>query len=340
MTPIMLSISRHFLTHLGMTLLMCGALAHTAQAQKNPGLPGNYPSKPVRILIGTAPGGSTDFLSRTILGRVGEKWGATFVMENIASVAGGAIPLEAALKQPADGYTILTASGSTYQNATYSQKVSYDVRKVFTGAAQFTISPLVMGVNATLPVNNVKELIAYAKSKPAGELNLATSGIGSSSHLAGELLNLLAGIEMTSVPYKGVAPSVTDTIAGRTQITFGTSVALLPHVRSGKLKLLGITSPTRMSSLPDVPTIAEMGVPGYAYVGWIGAVVKTGTPPAIISALNQDAIQVIKSPEVQKALSADGSEPAYSSLEQFRETIDGALERAGKLIKERGLVLN
>lgn len=320
-------------------LLLALASSSLAHAQKPPGLPAGYPAKPIRVLIGTAPGGSTDFLSRTVLGKMAEKWGTSFVMENISSVAGGAIALDAALKQPADGYTILTCAGSTFQNATFTQKVPYDVRKVFTGTVQFTISPLVMGVTASLPVNNVKELIAYAKARPR-ELNLATTGIGSSAHLTGELFNMLAGVEMVSVPYKGVAPSVTDTIAGRTQVTFGTSVALLPHVRSGKLKLMGITSPTRTTSLPDVPTIAEMGVPGFSYVGWIGAVMRTGTPAAIISALNQDGVQIMKSPEIQKALGADGSEPAYSSLEEFRETIDVALEKAGKLIKERGLVLN
>lgn len=313
--------------------------APLALAQKPASLPAGYPAKPVRVLIGTAPGGSTDFLSRTVLSKVGEKWGSTFVMENISSVAGGAIALDAALKQPADGHTILTCAGSTFQNATFTQKVPYDVRKVFTGVIQFTVSPLVMGATAALPVNNVKELIAHAKAHPR-ELNIATTGIGSSAHLSGELFNMLAGVEMVSVPYKGVAPSVTDTIAGRTQVTFGTSVALLPHVRAGKLKLLGITSPRRLSSLPDVPTIAEMGVPGFDYVGWIGAVVRSGTPPAIVAALNADGVQVMKSPDIQKALAADGSEAAYASVEQFRETIDSALERAGRLIRERGLVLN
>ena len=324
----------------GLCLLGLSMAASTTAAQQKPaGLPGNYPAKPVRVVIGTAPGGSTDFLGRTILGKIGDKWGAPFIMENMSSAAGSIIALDAVLKVPADGYTLLVTSGSTFQNAMFVQKVAYDVRKVFTPIAQFTNSPLVMAVNASLPVNNVKELIAYAKSRP-GELNIANTGIGSSAHLSGELFKYLTGTDMLSVPYKGVGPSVLDTVAGRTHVTFGTSVALLPHVRSGKLKLMGITSATRIRSLPDVPTIAEMGVPGFAYSGWIGSVARAGTPPAILAALHQEAIAIIKSAEVQKALAADGSDPAYSTQAQFKDVIDGALGHAEKLIKESGLKLD
>lgn len=313
-------------------------MAFTVQAQKPSGLPANYPNKPVRVILSTAPGGSTDFLGRTILGKVAEKWGSPFVMENFASAVGGIIALDAALKAPADGHTLLVTSGSTFQNANFVAKTSYDVRKVFTPIAQFTNSPLLMSVNAAMPFSTVKELIAYAKNKP-GELNIATSGLGTSAHLSGELFKYMTGTNMLSVPYKGVAPSVTDTIAGRTQIVFGTTVGLLPHVRAGKLKALGMTSSNRLQSLPDMPTIAEMGIPGFEYIGWIGTVGRAGTPPAIVSALNHEAVQIIRSPEVQKALAADGSDPAYATPEQFREVIVGALDRAERLIKDAGLKL-
>jgi tripartite-type tricarboxylate transporter receptor subunit TctC len=306
----------------------------SAQAQKPPG----FPTKPVRVIIGTAPGGSTDFLSRTILGGVAERWGASFIMENHSSLVGGILAMDATLKAPADGYTILTCSGSTFQNAVFIAKVPYDVRKAFTPVMQFTTSPLVMGSNASRPYGNIKELIAYAKANP-GKVNLANSGIGTSAHLSGALFKHLTGTVMQDIPYKGVSPSVLDTVAGRTDVVFGTSVALLPHVRSGKLKLLGITSPERMPTLPDVPTIAEEGVPGFAYIGWIGAVAKTGTPPNIVNAINKEAIGVIKSPQVQKALSADGSAAAYNSPEQFRVVIDSALDRVEQLIKQTGLKL-
>jgi len=313
--------------------------AGVAQAQKPPGLPGGYPAKPVRVIIGTAPGGSTDFLGRMIYTKMAEKWGSTFVMENVSAVAGGVIAIDQVLKAPTDGYTLLVTSGSAFQGAMYTHKVSYDVRKVFAPAIQFTISPLVMAVNPELPAQNIKELIALAKSKP-GQLNIATSGIGSSAHLSGELFNLLAGVEMVSIPYKGVAAGALDTIAGRTQVTFGTSVALLPHIRAGKLRLMGITSGTRMGTLPDIPTIAEGGLPDYAYIGWIGSVARTGVPLPILEALNRDGVGILKSPEVQKAMSTDGSQAAYSNLEEFRETIVSSLARAEKLIKERNLVLN
>lgn len=313
-------------------------LALSVHAQKPPGLPASYPNKPVRVILSTAPGGSTDFLGRTILGKVAEKWGSPFVMENFSSAVGGIIALDATLKAPADGHTVLVTSGSTFQNANFVAKTNYDVRKAFTPIAQFTNSPLLMSVNASLPFGNVKELIAYARSKP-GELNIATSGVGTSAHLSGELFKYMTGTNMLSVPYKGVAPSVTDTIAGRTQIVFGTTVGLLPHVRAGKLKALGMTSATRLQSLPDMPTIAEMGVPGFEYIGWIGMVGRTGTPPAIVAALNQEAVQIIRSTELQKALAADGSDPAYATPEQFNEVIVGALGRAEKLIREAGLKL-
>ncbi len=321
------------------TTLIATLTAGLAHAQKPPGLPGGYPAKPVRVVIGTAPGGSTDFLGRMVYGKIAEKWGATFVMENVSAVAGGVVALDQVLKIPADGYTLLVCSGSTFQGAMYTHKVTYDVRKVFAPIVQFTVSPLVMATSSELPVNNIKELIALAKSKP-GQLNIATSGIGSSAHLAGELFNLMAGVEMVSIPYKGVGPGVTDTIAGRTQVTFGTSVALLPQIRAGKLKLMGITSPNRMSTLPDVPTIAESGVPGYAYIGWIGSVARTGVPQPILEALNREGVAILKSPEVQKALAADGSQAAYANTEEFREEIATALARAERLIKERNLVLN
>ena len=328
---------RHIHSYAALCLLSLAA--NMAAAQHKPsGLPGNYPAKPVRVVIGTAPGGSTDFLGRTILGKIGERWGAPFVMENMSSAAGSIIALDSVLKMPADGYTLLVTAGSTFQNAMFVQKVAYDVRKAFTPIAQFTNSPLVMAVNGSLPVTNVRELIAYAKSKP-GELNISNTGIGSSAHLSGELFKYMTGTDMLSVPYKGVAASVIDTIAGRTHVTFGTSIALLPHVRAGKLKLMGITSAERISSLPDVPTIAEMGVPGFAYSSWIGAVARTGAPPAILAALHKEAVDIIKSAEVQKALAADGADPAYSTQAQFREVIDEALDRAEKLIKERGLKL-
>lgn len=309
--------------------------AGLAQAQKPPG----YPTKPVRVIIGTAPGGSTDFLGRMVYSKIAERWGATFVMENVSAVAGGVVALDQVLRMPNDGYTLLVCSGSTFQGAMYTHKVDYDVRKVFTPIIQFTISPLVMAVNADLPVNNIKELIALAKSKP-GQINIATSGIGSSAHLSGELFNLLAGVEMVSIPYKGVGPGVLDTIAGRTQVTFGTSVALLPQIRAGKLKLMGITSATRMGTLPDIPTIAEGGVPGYAYIGWIGSVARTGVPQPFLEALNREGVAILKSPEVQSALAKDGSQAAYANLDEFRAEIVTSLGRAEKLIKERNLVLN
>jgi tripartite-type tricarboxylate transporter receptor subunit TctC len=319
-----------------LAILACASTL--AFAQKPGGLPDNYPSKPVRVLIGSGPSGGTDLLTRSILGKVAEKWGATFIMENVATLTGGIRALEMTLKAPADGYTILGTSGSTYQNAMFTVKVPFDVRKEFVPTVQYNHSALILVVHPSVPVQSIKELIAYAKANP-GKLNVANSGIGTSAHLAAELLKYMAKIDMVSVPYKGAGAAAVDTAAGRTQVLITTPVSLIAFIKSGKIRVLGITSAQRMPSLPDVPTIAEAGVPDYAYVSWLGAVMRAGTPQPILQAINRAAVEAIKSPEMAAKFAADGTDPAHSSLEEFKTIANGALDRAEKLINETGLKL-
>jgi tripartite-type tricarboxylate transporter receptor subunit TctC len=229
-------------------------------------------------------------------------------------------------------------SSSTLQNAMFITKVSYDVKKEFIPTVQYAHTPLLMVIHPSVPANTIKEFIAYAKANP-GKINAANAGLGTAGHLAAELLKHLAKIDMQTVPYKGGGLAATDTVGGRTQVLFTTAVALAPFTRTGKLKILGITSAQRMPSNPDIPTLAEGGVPGYAYQGWLGAILKAGTPMAIVRALNRSAIEVVKTPEMASRYVADGSDPAYTSPEEFREVVEGALNRAEVLIRETGLKL-
>jgi tripartite-type tricarboxylate transporter receptor subunit TctC len=309
-----------------------------ALAQRPADLPDGYPSKPVRVIVGTGASGGTDLLTRAILSKVGEKWSASFVVENMASLVGGIRAMDETRKAPANGYTIMGTSSSTYQNAMFVTKVAYDVRKEFIPTIQYAHTPLLMVVYPGVPANTLKEFIAYAKANP-GKLNAANAGLGTAGHLAAELLEHMAKIDMQAVPYKGGGNAALDTVGGRTQVLFTTSVALAPFTRTGKLRILGITSPHRMPSNPDIPTIAEGGVPGYAYQGWLGAIVKAGTPMSIVRGLNRAALEVVKSPEMVSKFAADGSDPAFTTPEEFRQVVEDALGRAETLIRETGLKL-
>ncbi len=327
-----------FRQYAALSIALSLLLSGIALAQKPADLPDGYPSKPVRVIVGTGAGGGTDLLTRAIFTKIGEKWGASFVIENMASLVGGIRALDTTRAAPPNGYLIMGTSSSTMQNAMFVTKVSYDVRKEFIPTVQYAYTPLLMVIHPSVPANNLKEFIAYAKANP-GKINAANAGLGSAGHLAAELLNLLAKIDMQAIPYKGGGNAATDTVGGRTQVLFTTAVALAPFTRTGKLKILGITSPQRMPSNPDVPTIAEGGVPGYAYQGWLGAILKAGTPAPIIRALNRSALEVIKAPEMMSRYAADGSDPAYTTPEEFRQVVEDSLSRAEILIRETGLKL-
>lgn len=313
-------------------------MAGAAYAQKPPGLPPGYPSKPIKFVVGSAAGGGADFLARLAATKLSEKWGTQWVVENVATGVGGVIALEQTLKGPTDGYNFQTSAGSTLLNATFVNKIPFDIKTAIAPVALFTYSPLLMAMNPKLPYNNLKELIAAEKARP-GSINYGSSGIGSSAHLAGELVNYLAGIRMVHIPYKGAGQSMVDAVSGQIQVVFGSATAVTPQIRSGKLKLLGSTSGKRMPSSPDIPTIAESGIPGFNYVGWIGMIAKTGTSPAILQAVNTDVRQIWKTPEVQAILLKSGSDPADASIEEFRQEIADGLDSAEKLIRETGMKL-
>ena len=316
-------------------LLLCGA----AWAQKPSGLPGNYPVKPVRVIISSTPGGGADFLGRLIFGKLGELWGSPFNSENIATGVGGILAMEITMKAPADGYTLLVTSSSSYLNAAFVAPVSWDVRKALTPISPMTLSTLAVGVATGLPYNNLKELIAYAKANP-GQINYGVPGIGSSPHLNGELVQHLAGFKMTVIPYKGTGQALIDALAGRLHAVFGSVTALTPHVKAGKIRMIGVTSLNRVPSAPDFITLNEAGLPGYDYSGWFGIVGPPNMPQPIVTALNQSITKVINMPEVQAALLKNGADPMTGTPEQFRATILSGLDKTATVLKATGLKLS
>jgi tripartite-type tricarboxylate transporter receptor subunit TctC len=284
--------------------LLAGA-ASTGYAQQKSSLPGNYPHKPIRILVGGLPGGGTDIIARVIGQRLSEKWGHSVVTENRASGLGSIIAMETTAKAPPDGYTLHLASSSAYMNAALITKVPYDVRSAFAPILQLTTQPYVLTMYAALPVSSVKELIAYGKSKSGG-LNYGTSGTGTASHLGMELFRSMAGLNMVQINYKGSGGALTDLMAGQIQLIFASAISAIPLAKAGRVKALAVGSLERSKLLPDIPTIAESGLPGFELTGWYGLISTAGTPPAIVIALNQEAGNIMQTTEMKEKLAAGG----------------------------------
>ena len=318
-----------------MGFMLAATLAFPAAAQKPSGLPGNYPTQPIRVIVGSSPGGGTDIISRLVITRLGERWGHSFVVENHASGIGGIIGMDMVVKAAPDGYTLLVTANSTVVNAALVAKTSYDVRKALAPISQFTLQPYVFAASSTLPVKNVKEFITYAKARP-GQFNYASSGSGSAAHIGMEQFKYINGLYMVHIPYKGIGPGILDMIAGRIHVLFGSVLSVMPHVKGGKVRALAVGSLKRSSLLPDIPTIAET-VPGFEMVGWYGLLAPAGTPAPIINALNRDINQVLASPEIVKKLATDGADAPQVTPEQFRDTIISEIDKIAKLMKEAGL---
>ena len=317
----------------------CLLMVFISAAHAQPKAPaGNYPSKTVRIIVGQSPGGGGDILVRLLAQRLTERFGQSFIVENIPG-ASGMIGMAAVVRAEPDGYTFFQTSSASYNNAVLSGNASFDVRKALIPVAQMSATPNVLSVNASVPVNSVKDLIAYARANP-GKLNFSSGGIGSSSHLNGELFKSRGGFEAEHIPHKGVAPALQDLVAGRAQFTFASATATTPHVKTGKIRAIGISSIKRSPNLPDLPTISESGLPGYDFTGWIGLMAPAGTPQPIVMALNRPIAQMLQSPDILKVLTADGTDPAPGTPEDLQAAIDSALAVATKLVKDLGLQLN
>ena len=301
------------------------ALAVQAQA---------YPTKPVRIIVPFAPGGGSDFIGRFIAQRLSDSWGKQVIVENKPG-AGGMLGVEQGVKSAPDGYTlVLIASSYTVNPSIY--KLAFDPAADITPIIQLSQGPLLVVVRPSLPVKNLKELIALAKAKP-GQVNFASSGQGSVIHLATELFDSMAGIKMNHIPYKGTGPALTDTIGGQTDVFFSSTATAMPQVQAGKLRALAVTTAKRIPALPDVPTIAEAGVPGYDVVLWHGLIGPKGMPKGIVDRINAEATKALKLKETAAQLQNDGVAPAGGTPAQFGETIRKEIGMWRKVVADAGV---
>ena len=290
-----------------------------------------FPAKPVRVIVPFPPGGGTDIVARTVTPKMAEILGQPFVVENRAG-AGGNIGTEAVAKSPADGYTLLVASASTAINTTLVPNLSWDFSRDFAPVVLMVVNNHLLAAHPSVPANNVRELLALAKAKP-GQVTYASYGSGSSAHLTAELFKLMAGVDLVHVPYKGAAPAVNDLLGGQVNVIFADVAAMLSHLKSGKLKPLGIGSAKRFEGLPDVPTIAESGVPGFEAGGFLGLVAPAGTPRAAIAALNAAAQKSLALPEVRDRLLGLASPPVGGSPEEFASHIKREIDKWARVIR-------
>jgi len=294
----------------------------------------SYPSKPVRVVIPWPPGGSNDVVGRIVTQKVGENLGQQFIVDNRAGAA-GSIGADVVAKAPPDGYTLMVHSTSHVGNAHLYKKLPYDTLKDFTGVALLAAQPGALTIHPSLPVKTVKEFIALAKARP-GTINYSSSGNGSAPHLSMELLVAMTGIKIVHVPYKGGAPQVTALVSGETQASLATVSTVLVHVQSGRLRALGVSSAKRSATMPDVPTIAEAGVPGYEMSPWIGVFVPTGTSKELIAKLNGEINRALKAPDVSNLLSSNALDALGGTPEEFDVRIKADYEKYAKLIKLTG----
>ena len=292
----------------------------------------SYPVRPVRLVITYPPGGTTDFVGRPVAQKLSELLGQQVVVDNRGG-AGGVIGTMIVAQAPPDGYTLLlgTSAGMVINPLLHS-KLPYDPVRDFAPISRTNINPQALVANAALPVNNVKELLAYAKANP-GKLNVASSGIGTPNHLGAEMLKYLGKIDIVHVAYKGGGPAMTDLIGGQVQLQFSSIPTVLTHVKAGRIKMLAIGSAKRSPALPDVPTIAEAGVPGYEYTTWYGIFTPRATPAAIVTLLNAAVTKAVSSPEVSQRLMPQGAEPSASTPQELTQYMREESARWAKTIK-------
>jgi tripartite-type tricarboxylate transporter receptor subunit TctC len=295
-----------------------------------------YPSKPIRLIVPFAAGGGNDNVARLVGKRLADSLGQPVVVDNRPG-AGGVVGAELAAKAPPDGYTLfLGGVGSHAINPNLHAKLPYDPIRDFAPVELLAKAPLVLVVHPSVPVHDVAEFIAYARAHP-GRLNFASNGNGSSSQLAAVMFDSMAGINMVHVPYKGLSPALTDLLSGQVQLMFSSVVAILPHIKAGKLRGLAVTGAKRLALMPELPTIAEAGLPGYEASSWYGILAPAGTPRDIVARLNAELAKAIEQPEVRNSLLAEGAEPAGGSPEQFAAHIRAEKERLGKIIREANI---
>lgn len=310
---------------------LAGGIPAMALAQTD----ASYPTRPVRLVVPFPPGGATDFMGRLLAKHLSERFRQQVVVENRAG-AGSTIGTDFIAKSAPDGYNLLIVSASHAVNAGLFAKLPYDAEKSFAPVSLVGIVPLMLVTHPSVPVRTVGDLVKIAKAKP-GQLNFGSSGTGSTPHLAGELLKSMAGIDLVHVPYKGAGPSLLETIAGQVEMTFAAPGSAQAQIQAGKLRGIAVTSAKRASSLPNVPTIAESGYPGYEAGTWHGILAPAATPTPIVSLLSGEIAKFIRLPDVVQRVAADGVEPVGSTPEAFLDYVRVEIARWKSVIQKAGI---
>jgi len=294
-----------------------------------------YPNKAIRVVVAFAPGGIADFAARSVSQKLSESLGVPVVVENRAG-ANGIVGTEIAARSAPDGYTIVLIPSGHAVNATLYRKLPFDSIKDFAPITLAGSSPLVLAVHPSLPAKNVKELVALARARP-GQLTYVSAGVGASGHLGGALFESLTGTKMVHIPYKGMSIAITDLMSGQVSLTFGTSLSVIPHVPSGRLRALATTGAQRSPALPELPTVAEAGVPGYEASLWYGFVGPARLPPEIVRRLNSAIVAVLGLPDVRARLASQGVDPQPTTPEEFAQLLASDVERWAKVIQRAGI---
>ena len=296
---------------------------------------GNYPERPIRLLVPLAPGGGMDTIARALSLKLTEGLGQSVVIDNRGG-GGGTVGTELAASAPPDGYTIMMMSTTAVIRPLMYANTRYDLARDFAAISQVTTNPYVLAINPSVPAKSVQDLIAYAKANP-GKLNYASAGQGSLIHLASELFNIAAGIKTVHVPYKGIGASYPDLLANHVQMVFASIVSIQPHLRTQRMRALAVTAPQRAKSMPDVPTVAESGVKGFVVTQWYGLLAPARTPRPIVDRLNREVVKVIHDPDLAQRFASDGAEGVSSTPQQFAAHLKAEHAKWSKVIKETGI---
>ena len=323
----------------GNTVLKLWAIALGVAHIGYAGAAETYPAKPVRVIVAFPPGGFVDLGARVMSGPLAAALGQQVVVDNRGG-AGGIVGTEVAARAAPDGYTLVVGSAGTHGvNQSLYRKLPYNVLRDFQPVTRLTNGPSILAVHPSFPARSVKDLIGLARGKP-GQIMYASAGSGTSTHLAAALFEHLARVKFTHIPYKGGGPMIIDVVAGQVPVTFGTAASVSPHTKSGRLRGLAVTGGRRSATLPDLPTIAESGVPGYEMLNWLGLFAPAGTPRAVVEKLNGEVSRIMRLPDVRERLNAQGAEPAPLATEEFSAFVKSEVEKWAKVVAATGMTVD
>jgi len=311
------------------------ALVISASVISNPVKAQSYPTGPVRIILPFPPGGGTDILARVLAQKLNESWGQPVVVDNRAG-AGGTIGSAMVAKSPADGHTILIMPAGIAAHPSLYKNLAYDPARDLAPVSRLASGPLVLVVHPSLPVKSIKDFVALARKRP-GEINFGTAGSGTLPHLSAELFNSMSGIRMVHIPYKGAGAAVTDLLAGRVSVYFMNILQSLALIKAGKLRALGVTTPERTPIAPEIPAIAEAGLPGYDMTNWYGMFLPGATPREIVSRLNAETVRVLQLPDLKNRMAQDGMTIVASTPDDFRQFFLGEIRKYAQVIEAAGI---